>query len=87
MNPRRLGALRDAEPEPDTLPSALPGQPLLKGFPMTATAVGGFASQHPGGANFALGDGAVKFIADTINMKVIQQLAHRADGQLLVEEF
>lgn len=73
--------------EPDTPPLAPPGQPLLKGFPMTATAVGGFASRHPGGANFALGDGSVKFIADTINMKVIQQLAHRADGQLLLEEF
>ena len=76
--------------EPEAAPvSPLPAGtgPVVKGIPMTATAVGGFASQHPGGASFALGDGSVKFFADTINTKLLQQLAHRADGQLLVEEF
>jgi prepilin-type processing-associated H-X9-DG protein len=75
------------EPDADTAPDAVAARPILNGVPMTATAIGGFESQHPGGANFALGDGAVKFVADTINMKVLQQLGHRADGQLLTEEF
>lgn len=66
---------------------ATPVGPILFGVPMTPTAVGGFASVHPSGANFALGDGTIKFIAETINMQVFQQLGHRADGQLLDEGY
>jgi prepilin-type N-terminal cleavage/methylation domain-containing protein/prepilin-type processing-associated H-X9-DG protein len=45
--------------------------------------VGGFASYHPAGVNFAFGDGSVRFLTDTINLQVLQQLAHRSDGKLL----
>ena len=45
--------------------------------------VGGFSSFHPGGANFVLGDGAVRFLSETIEPTVYQQLGHRADGKLL----
>jgi prepilin-type N-terminal cleavage/methylation domain-containing protein len=51
------------------------------------TAVGGFASNHPGGAQFALGDGSVRFLTSTLTLKVLQQLAHRNDGQLLSEDW
>lgn len=47
--------------------------------------VGGFSSVHPGGANFALGDGSVRYLSETMDRKVYQQLGHRADGQLLDE--
>ncbi|MDP6447566.1 MAG: DUF1559 domain-containing protein [Pirellulaceae bacterium] len=50
-------------------------QPLLR--------VGGFGSRHPGGANFALGDGSVRFMNETTNMAVLQQMANRADGKIL----
>lgn len=43
--------------------------------------VGGFGSSHPNGAQFAFGDGSVRFVTTT-NL-VLAQLAHRADGQLL----
>jgi prepilin-type processing-associated H-X9-DG protein len=45
--------------------------------------VGGFSSAHSNGANFLLGDGAVRFIANSIDLGVLQQLANRADGKLL----
>lgn len=45
-------------------------------------AVGGFGSEHPGGAQFARGDGSVTFISETINVITFLQLGHRADGQL-----
>ena len=47
--------------------------------------VGGFSSAHSGGANFALGDGSVRYLSETIDKQVYQQLGHRADGQLLDE--
>ncbi len=46
-------------------------------------AVGGFASRHPNGANFAYGDGSVQWISNDVNPKQLQQLAHRADGKLI----
>jgi prepilin-type N-terminal cleavage/methylation domain-containing protein/prepilin-type processing-associated H-X9-DG protein len=45
--------------------------------------VGGFGSNHPGGANFLFGDGAVRMISDGIEPAVFVQLGHRADGELL----
>jgi len=44
-------------------------------------AVGGFGSNHPGGAMFALGDGSVSYFSAEIDPQFFQQLAHRADGQ------
>jgi prepilin-type N-terminal cleavage/methylation domain-containing protein/prepilin-type processing-associated H-X9-DG protein len=58
---------------PGPKPPAAPG-PVLP--------VGGFASYHPGGSMFALGDGHVRFISETISPQVFQQLGHRADGKL-----
>jgi prepilin-type N-terminal cleavage/methylation domain-containing protein/prepilin-type processing-associated H-X9-DG protein len=45
--------------------------------------VGGFGSRHPGGANFAFGDGHVSFLSETIPLEVFQRLGHRADGELM----
>ncbi len=45
--------------------------------------VGGFGSYHPGGAQFAFGDGHIGFLANTIELTTLQQLGHRADGKLL----
>ena len=46
--------------------------------------VGGFSSYHPGGAMFAFGDARVEFKSDNTAISVLQQLAHRADGKLLM---
>jgi hypothetical protein len=48
--------------------------------------VGGFESVHPGGVIFALGDGSVRFVSETISAETLQQLGHRADGKLMKEQ-
>jgi prepilin-type processing-associated H-X9-DG protein len=48
--------------------------------------VGGFGSKHNGGANFAFGDGSVRFIKASIASKVFRLLASRADGELVGED-
>src|SRR5262245_57610252 len=50
-------------------------------------AVGGFGSSHAGGAYFVFGDGAVRYLADSISLPVLHQLGHRADGELPSEAF
>jgi prepilin-type processing-associated H-X9-DG protein len=56
--------------------------PYIKvgGNPQAPLAVGGFGSSHPGGANFAFGDGGVRMLSDDLDLKVLQQLANRRDG-------
>jgi len=51
-----------------------------------ALVVGGFGRFHPGGSNFAFGDGSLRYISSSINTQVFQQLGHRADGKLLSED-
>ncbi len=49
----------------------------------SSTFVGGFGSNHPGVANFAFADGATRMIEEGIDKKVLQQLGHRADGEIV----
>ena len=41
----------------------------------------GFKSRHDSGANFAFGDGTVRFLNENINMDTFQLLGHIRDGQ------
>jgi prepilin-type N-terminal cleavage/methylation domain-containing protein/prepilin-type processing-associated H-X9-DG protein len=60
-------------------PAAKPVDPAL--------VVGGFSSSHPGGANFLLGDGSVRFFSQTIDRILYEQLGNRADGKLMSDRF
>lgn len=42
-----------------------------------------FRSQHPGGAQFAMCDGSVKFIDDSVDAVVLDRLANREDGEVI----
>jgi len=41
---------------------------------------------HPGGANFLFGDGSVKFLKETISIRVFAKLVTRAGGELVSAE-
>jgi prepilin-type N-terminal cleavage/methylation domain-containing protein/prepilin-type processing-associated H-X9-DG protein len=51
--------------------------------PAQAVYVGGFSSRHAGGANFAFGDGSVRFLKTSISPQVFQALANRKDGEMI----
>jgi prepilin-type processing-associated H-X9-DG protein len=43
----------------------------------------GFRSFHPGGANFLLGDGSVRFVSEGIDGPTYRAYASRANGEAL----
>ena len=47
------------------------------------TTVEGFKSGHPGGAQFLLGDGTVRFIRETVDMQTYQYLGDKNDGKAI----
>ena len=62
-------------------PPAVPG-----GIP-PALVVGGFESRHAAGAQFAFGDGSVRFLSQDIDIITYQRMGHRADGELIDDRF
>jgi prepilin-type N-terminal cleavage/methylation domain-containing protein len=67
-------------PDPAATPAAVAGGKTA--VPGTPLWVGGFGSKHPGGAQFAMGDGSIRFVSQTINPAVLGEMAHRSDGKL-----
>ena len=51
--------------------------------PDTSLAEWGFKSRHPGGANFALCDGSVRFLSEAMDMTSYWRLGDRADGEIV----
>jgi prepilin-type processing-associated H-X9-DG protein len=45
--------------------------------------VGGIGSNHAGGANMLLGDGAVRFLKSTVSADTFRLLVNRADGEVI----
>ena len=52
----------------------------------TLSFVGGYNSRHPGGANFAFGDGSIRFLKTSISPGTFRLLANRADGEIISSE-
>ena len=77
--------------EPETSPPFPPPPPpagTVAGVAVVSDVklMGGFGSSHTGGSNFALGDGSVKFLKNTINGIVLSRVANRADGNLVSDD-
>jgi prepilin-type N-terminal cleavage/methylation domain-containing protein/prepilin-type processing-associated H-X9-DG protein len=53
--------------------------------PKNPNPVGGFGSEHLGGANFCFADGSVKFIKISGSPASIRILLNRADGEMLLD--
>ena len=56
-----------------------PGMPAI-GNPSVA---GGISSRHVGGLQGALADGSVRFFSSAMNMKLLQNMANRHDGEVI----
>jgi prepilin-type N-terminal cleavage/methylation domain-containing protein/prepilin-type processing-associated H-X9-DG protein len=63
------------------------GQPPNQGDPLHAqdNLSGGFRSLHAGGSHFALADGSVRFLSESIDYKLYQHLGCRHDNQAIGE--
>lgn len=46
-----------------------------------------FGSAHPGGANFCLTDGSVRFVSNGIPLRTLQSLATRAGGEVIPGDY
>jgi prepilin-type N-terminal cleavage/methylation domain-containing protein/prepilin-type processing-associated H-X9-DG protein len=62
----------------DDVPDAGPQEKADPGL-----VVGGYSSRHPGGSNFLMGDGSVRFLKNSISPIVFRRLGNRADGELV----
>jgi len=63
---------------PDWLQNA-----AIPGGPCNSLGQWGFRSLHPGGLNFAMGDGSVKFIKNSINLVTYRALGTRNLGEVI----
>ncbi|MHC5538792.1 DUF1559 family PulG-like putative transporter, partial [Singulisphaera rosea] len=59
-----------------------PGPNVFSGAELEAYIVS-YGSMHPGGANFLMGDGSVRFVKETINPGIYSALGTRAGGEII----
>ncbi len=92
INGVNVAAVALAGADSPRLPETLTAQELEQQIDsgelkVAPTFVGGFGSSHVGqGANFALGDGSVRFLKQSIDATVYRRLGHRCDGELIDDE-
>ena len=67
--------------EPDGL--AEPEGNAQAGGANPANLVGGFSSNHPGGANILTCDGSVKFLKNSVNIATVWALGSKAQGEVI----
>ena len=73
----------EAEEEPEDAEDDVDAEEEQKEKKNPLLIVGGFGSQHTGGANFCFADGSVHFLSDSIAPKVLENLGNRADLEMM----
>lgn len=76
------GSLRNTNAAVNSAPPNWIAGDRQPGVGQSAT-MGGFGSQHDGGAQFLFGDGAVRLLSEKMDLDVLRRLAHRYDGGML----
>ena len=84
---RNTGTDINHTPEPGARTGRFGNEPEKQPMIQDPLYVGGFGSHHPGGANFVVVNGAIRFISVTIDRKVFGDLGNRADANLGQEGF
>ncbi len=80
-NPNEIPGVQPASPSTSSTTTTLASMPGTPAF------VGGFGGSHPGGVNFVMGDGSVRFVSQNISRQVLQCMANRHDGKLPPSDF
>jgi prepilin-type processing-associated H-X9-DG protein len=65
------------------VPAGIPPEEFLGPYGAQCNRLRAFGSGHPGGANFAFADGAVRFLSDSIPLATLQALSTRAGGEVV----
>jgi prepilin-type N-terminal cleavage/methylation domain-containing protein len=80
-SPPAASELEGAPPATETDPD----NPYLPvgGHPRAPLRVGGFGSEHVGGAIFAFGDGSVRYLYGGVSQDILASLANRGDGKVV----
>jgi prepilin-type N-terminal cleavage/methylation domain-containing protein/prepilin-type processing-associated H-X9-DG protein len=58
-----------------------PFNPIIPNVTADTTHLSAFSSRHPGGVNFALMDGSVRYLRDTISQNIREAIGSRAGGE------
>ena len=77
---RMQSTMRTTATPLNTYPGLDGGAGVIEELDGSAKSNGGFASHHPGGCNFAYGDGRVVFLTDSIDLATYTAMAGRSDG-------